>query len=91
MDVRAANNVLVSLVLDQFSDKVSGAVSVDVQGSNDGQNWSSLGTVVAAAADAGTEVLQNITAATRFVRLVTKASPGGNTVSFAVATHLSQI
>ena len=83
------NEVQVSLVLDQFSNKVSGAIQTTVQVSNDGQNWTSIGSISAGPGDAGGVQVAQFTVTAHFCRLVTASTPAGNTVSFATNVSFS--
>jgi hypothetical protein len=85
----ASNRVQVSLALNTYSNTATGAVDAIVQASNDGQNWSHVGTITAAFDKAGTVQVAAYTISTRFYRVVMQASPADNTVSYALDTTLS--
>lgn len=90
IDMQGFNNVQLSLLINQLSDKVGGVLTTSVQGSGDGQNWSELTSLAASVTDQASQLTKDILIATRFLRFVTTASPAGNTVSFAVTWNLSQ-
>lgn len=83
MRVGTNNKILVSLLLNEFSDKVNGAIDAGVQVSNDAQNWTQIGSVSALFDKAGTLQTGTFPVSARFCRIVMQASPTGNTVSYA--------
>ena len=86
-----ASHAQISLLLVEFSIKVSGAVDAIVQTSNDRQNWQQIGVISAAFDKAGTVQTATYPIATKYVRVATQASPAGCTVSFSLDVSLTSL
>ncbi len=87
--VGSANKVQVSLLLNEYSNKSTGSVEATLQASNDGQNWTSAGSISAAFDKAGTVQVGIFPITSRYYRVVLQATPADNTVSYALDTTLS--
>lgn len=84
------SRVQVSVLVGEFSDKVSGDIVVSLQVSNDRQNWTSSLSVTAGFDKSGTVQVGAVTVSARYCRTVTTASPAGNTASFATDLSFAQ-
>jgi hypothetical protein len=84
------NNVLLSLLLNEFSDAATGVVDAVLQGSNDGQNWTEIGRITVEADEAGKLQVASCRVQTRFYRVAVATEPAGNTTSYHQDSAISR-
>lgn len=89
--VGATDQVQVSVVLGEFSNKVSGSLDTSVQASNDGQNWRQLYSMSNDFSKAGTVQTATVPISATLLRVVMEANPGGNTVFFSSDISLGRL
>jgi hypothetical protein len=87
--VGVANTIQLTLLLTKVTSVADPILSAQCQASNDGQNWTLLGTVDATVAELGQPVLQAFPIAAARYRIVVATSPD-NLATFATEVMLSK-